>query len=133
MIEGQLVGDLEDQLEDLKERLDTGVITQEEYERRKTSLWKSFELWAKARLIDGVSVSATIERARKTGIETEGKTVEQILEEMNKKKEKQEALAWELEDQLKELKEQLDRGNITQEEYEQKKKELLGSEKERGD
>jgi len=33
--------------------------------------------------------------------------------------------AWELEDQLKELKEQVSRGAITQEEYEQRKKKLL--------
>jgi len=39
-----------------------------------------------------------------------------------KLKKSKEALAWELEDQLKELKEQLGRGHITQEEYEQKKK-----------
>ncbi len=36
------------------------------------------------------------------------------------------AKAWELEDQLKELKEQLGRGVVTQEEYEVKKKKLLG-------
>lgn len=36
-----------------------------------------------------------------------------------------EAVVWELEDQLKELKEQLSRRVITQEEYEQKKKKLL--------
>jgi len=43
-------------------------------------------------------------------------------------KKRREAVAWELEDQLKELKEQLDRGVITQEEYEQKKKLLEKSE-----
>ena len=35
------------------------------------------------------------------------------------------AVAWELEDQLKELKGKFDRGALTQEEYERKKKELL--------
>ena len=84
----QINWQLEDQLRELKERVDTGVMAQEEYERKKKSIEKSFELWARARPIDGVSVSATIERARKTGIETEGKTVEQILEETNKKREK---------------------------------------------
>lgn len=39
-------------------------------------------------------------------------------------KKRKEALAWELKDQLKELDEQLDRGAITQEEYEQKEKKL---------
>lgn len=38
---------------------------------------------------------------------------------------RKEPKAWELEDQLKELKEQVSRGAITQEEYEQKKKKLL--------
>lgn len=42
-----------------------------------------------------------------------------------KLKKRMEAVAWELEDQLKELKEQLGRSVITQEEYEQKKKKLL--------
>jgi hypothetical protein len=42
-----------------------------------------------------------------------------------KLKEKKEALVWELEDQLKELDEELGRGVISQEEYEQKKKKLL--------
>lgn len=41
-----------------------------------------------------------------------------------KLKKRVEAVAWELEDQLKELKEQLGRGAITQEEYEQKRKKL---------
>jgi len=40
----------------------------------------------------------------------------------DKKEMKEKALAWELEDRLKELNEQLDRGVITQKEYEQKKK-----------
>ena len=44
-------------------------------------------------------------------------------EELPKKREV--GVVWELEDQLKELKEQLSRGVITQEEYEQKKKKLL--------
>jgi len=40
-------------------------------------------------------------------------------------KKRKDAVAWQLEDQLKELKEQLSLGHITQEEYEQKKKDLL--------
>ena len=42
-----------------------------------------------------------------------------------RKEKRKKAAAWKLEDQLKDLKEQLDRGAITQEEYEQKKKKLL--------
>lgn len=41
-----------------------------------------------------------------------------------KLKERKKAAVWELEDQLEELKERLDRGVITQEEYEQKRKNL---------
>ena len=49
-----------------------------------------------------------------------------LAREVKKWREKRkEPKAWELEDQLKELKEQLGRGVITQEEYEQKKKKLL--------
>ncbi len=42
-----------------------------------------------------------------------------------KLKKRKEAVAWQLEDQLKELDEQLSLGHVTQEEYEQKKKKLL--------
>jgi len=45
-----------------------------------------------------------------------------------RKKREKKALAWELEDQLEELKEQLNIGHITQEEYEQRKKKLEESE-----
>ena len=44
---------------------------------------------------------------------------------IKRKEEMKKALAWELEDQLKELEEQLSLGHITQEEYEQKRKTLL--------
>ena len=47
------------------------------------------------------------------------------LRKKEEERKRKEAVVWELEDQLKELKEQLDRGVITQEEYEQKKKQLL--------
>jgi len=50
-----------------------------------------------------------------------------LAKELKKwRKKRKEPKAWELEDQLKELKEQLGRGVITREEYEQEKKKLLG-------
>jgi len=49
-------------------------------------------------------------------------------EKIWKLKKSKEALAWELEDQLKELDEQMSLGHITQEEYEQRKKKLEESE-----
>ena len=48
-----------------------------------------------------------------------------IQQKQRRKKRRIEAIVWELKDQLKELKEQLSKGVITQNEYEQKKKEAI--------